>query len=775
MDFKQNEQTFTFSNDQRKIVLTVLTPEIVRVFEDHGESGDSFAIEGNKQIQTSVNVTQNNDQIELKTASLTLTVNSDLRLNVYDNHQHPLVLDYAGKRTPLDRSVNPEQEKLAASEGHDVLTNEADNRVLVIKKLASDEQFYGLGDKTGYLDKRGYEYDNWNSDVPEPHVESMRALYKSIPFLIGVKQGHPYGLFFDNTYKSHFDLGKESQDYYYYSASNGNLDYYIIGGKTLKEVITNYTYLTGRVPLPQKWMLGYQQSRWGYSVSQKDVAKIAEKLRANDLPCDVIHFDIDYMDGFRVFTWRKDSYDDPKKFIADLRKKGFRVMTIIDPGVKVDENYWVYQEGVKNGYFAKSPDGTIYVNKVWPGDAVFPDFARKEVRDWWGKNIKYLVDLGACGVWDDMNEPASFNGPLPNDVVFSDGKKESTHAKIHNVYGHCMAKATYEGLKKDTGKRPYVITRACYAGTQKYSTIWTGDNQSLWPHLQMMIPQLCNLGMSGFSFAGTDIGGFGADCTAELLTRWIEAAVFSPLFRNHAAAGTRAQEPWAFGEPTLSIYRKYLKLRYHLISYLYDRFYYESKTGLPVMRPLVLNYPADRKVQKMNDEYMVGTDLLVAPIVMEGQTSRQVYLPEGEWLDFWTGAEYCGKTTILADAPLDKLPLFIKKNTILPWDQSRDHVAVESNALMTFRLFGDRGDYVHYQDNGTDFEYENGQYNLYEVRMGADHSEIKLSHFGYEKPYAQINLEYEDKKEVYFFDPESESYQLKKQTSKIKEKAQSQD
>ncbi|GAA3631704.1 glycoside hydrolase family 31 protein [Lactobacillus hamsteri] len=762
MKFKQDNQSFIFNNDKREISLTVLTPEIIRFFEDHGEANPSFAIEGDKQIKTDVSVKNDDNKITLKTSALKVLVDKDLHVDVYDRMGHPLVLDYKEKRKLLDRGINPEQEKLAASEGHNVNDGLEQDKILVIKKMATDEQFYGLGDKTGFLDKRGYEYDNWNTDNPDPQVESFKALYKSIPFLIGVKEGHPYGLFFDDSYKNHIDLGKESQKYYYYSAKDGNLDYYIIGGKTLKEVITNYTYLTGRVPLPQKWMLGYQQSRWGYSVSQKEVSRIADSLRDNDLPCDVLHFDIDYMDGYRVFTWRKDTYEDPKKFIAELRDKGFRVMPIIDPGVKVDENYWVYQEGIKNGYFAKSPDGTVYVNKVWPGDAVYPDFARKEVQDWWGKNIKFLVDLGTCGVWNDMNEPASFNGPLPDDVVFSDGEKASTHAKIHNVYGHNMAKATYNGLKKLSGKRPYVITRAAYAGTQKYSTVWTGDNQSLWTHIQMMIPQLCNLGLSGFAFAGTDIGGFGADCTPELLTRWIEAAIFSPLLRNHAAVGTRSQEPWAFGEPTLSIYRKYLKLRYHLISYLYDRFYHESKTGLPVMRPLVLNYPNDKHVRKMNDEYMVGSDLLVAPILMEGQTARQVYLPKGEWLNFWTNAEYTGENTILANAPLDTLPLFIKKNTILPWDKERDHVDPDDHDLMTFRLFGDHGNYIHYQDNGVDFDYENGKYNLYEVKITDQTFSVDISHFGYDKPYKRIDLISDQRKQSFVFDEKENKYQVMK-------------
>lgn len=757
MKFSQNGQLFELESGKRKLKLDVLTPEIIRVFE---EDSNSYAIDGDKRIKTDVKTEETNDGLIISTSILKLKIDQDLHVDVYDNKKHPLVLDYRGKRIKLDRGINPEQEKLAASEGHK-LSDEDDYPVLAVKQLAEDEQFYGLGDKTGFLNKRGYEYDNWNTDNPEPQVESFKTLYKSIPFLIGVKDGYPYGLFFDNTYKSHFDLGKESSSYYFYGAKDGQLNYYIIGGKTLKEIVTNYTYLTGRVPLPQKWMLGYQQSRWCYSVSEDEVRRIADSLRSNDLPCDVLHFDIDYMDGFRVFTWRKDTYQDPKSFIKELADKGFRVMPIIDPGVKVDKDYWVYKEGLEKGYFAKSPDGTVYVNEVWPGDAVYPDFGRKEVRDWWSKNVKFLVDLGTCGVWNDMNEPASFKGPFPDDVVFYDEDQKANHSKMHNVYGHNMARATYKGLKKLTNKRPYVITRAAYSGSQKYTTVWTGDNQSLWTHIQMMVPQLCNLGLSGFAFAGTDIGGFGADCTPELLSRWIEAGIFSPLLRNHAAVGTRAQEPWAFGEPTLSIYRKYLKLRYHLISYLYDRFYHESKTGLPVMRPLILNYPHDKNVQYMNDEYMIGNDLLVAPVLMEGQTTRQVYLPEGNWLDFWTGAEYTGQNTILVKAELADLPLFIKKNTILPWDQDASHVELKKHDLMTFRLFGDHSSYVHYQDDGESFAYEDGEANLYEVKMLKNEWRIELKQLGYKFPYKQIDLVSNSKKQSFVFDETSQSYVVK--------------
>lgn len=576
--------------------------------------------------------------------------------------------------------------------------------------------------------------------------------------MLGLKNGHPYGLFFDNPYRSHFDLGKENVNYYFYSAVAGNLDYYIIGGSHLRDIVTNYTYLTGRVPLPQKWVLGYQQSRWGYSVSPEKVQEIATKLRENDLPCDVIHFDIDYMDGYRVFTWNKEKFTDPQVFVSKLRDQGFRVMPIIDPGVKQDKKYKIYKEGIKKGYFVKNPDGTVYVNKVWPGDAVFPDFGREEVQQWWADNCKYLVDTGTAGIWDDMNEPASFEGEIPDNIVFSDGKCPSTHKKLHNVYGHNMAKATYNGLKKYSHKRPYVITRAAYAGTQKYSTVWTGDNQSLWPHLQMMIPQLCNLGLSGFTFAGTDIGGFGADATAEMLTRWIEAALFSPLYRNHASMGTRAQEPWVFGEPTLSIYRKYLKLRYRFIPFLYDLCYKETKNGLGIMRPLVLNYDQDPAVRTMNDEYMVGDELLVAPVVQEGQNTRAVYLPAGEWIDFWNGVEYAGKRTILVEAPIDKLPLFVKKNTIIPWGPEVSHISDEPNETMTFRLYGQHASYTHYQDNGLDFAYQSGEYNLYQIKASQNEVTIDMPHNGYDKNYRKIFVELNDQKLTFEFDPQKQTY-----------------
>lgn len=759
--YQQQQQTVTFAYSQGAFQLTVLTPTIIRVFSNRGESGYSYAITGDKQQSTPFTLTTKDNHYELRTSALTVSLDVERHIDVYDAQGTPLVTDYRGERHLLDKGVDKVHQKLVEAEGHSATTQAAHDAdyFQVVKNLASDEQLYGLGDKTGYLNKRGFEYDNWNIDYPDPQLEILPNIYKSIPVMLGLKNGHPYGLFFDNPYKSHLDLGKEDPHYYVYSAVAGNLDYYILGGHTLKDIVTAYTYLTGRTPLPQKWTLGYQQSRWGYSASQTEVQAVADNLKKYDLPCDAIHFDVDYMNGYRVFTWDHTEYADPQKFIARLKARGIKVVPIIDPGVKQDPDYPVYTTGVAQNYFVKTPTDEVYINKVWPGDSAFPDFGRPAVRQWWANNTKFLTDLGVAGIWNDMNEPASFDGEIPENTVFYDQDQPATHRKMHNVYGHNMAQATYEGLKQHQGKRPFVITRAAYAGTQKYATVWTGDNRSMWPHLQMMIPQLCNLGLSGFSFVGTDIGGFASDTSPELLTRWIEAAIFSPLLRNHAAMGTRRQEPWAFGEPTLSIYRKYLKLRYRFIPYLYDLFAQESHTGLPIMRPLVLNYPTDHRVQNLDDEFMVGDQILVAPIVQKSKRQRLVYLPAGEWVDFWNHQTYTGQQDIVVQAPLDKLPLFIKRQTLLPWGPAVDHIAETPDTSMTFQLFGDHGTYDHYQDNGSNFDYQNGQYNCYHLSVDPHQVSVTLTHHGFSAVYQTIHLALNDRVVTFTYDAQTTSYQ----------------
>ena len=725
----QNVAEITFA-DHTRLALQVFSDTIIRVCPIDALANPSYAVVVKPQ-PTHFTVQVEAGVAAISTAALHVKVYPDHHMDVYDQNDRPLIMDYRGQRQPLNRDLAADETSLLEEEGH--AGHEAVNAaaaLTLIKQLDPDEVFYGLGDKTGFMNKRGYEYENWNTDDPAPQMENFTRLYKSIPVLYGLRQGRPYGLFFDNPYRSHVDLGKESPDYYAYSVVHGPLNYYIIGGHRLADVVANYAHLTGTVPLPQRWTLGYQHSRYGYQ-DAPEINQIADDFRRHDLPCDALYFDIDYMHGYRVFTWDPARYPDPEMLITQLHKKGFKAVTIIDPGVKREPGYPIYDDGKKHQVFVKTPAGKDYVNRVWPGHTVYPDFGSAKTRQWWGQCHTALTQIGVDGIWNDMNEPAAFDGPIPDDTVFSDNDKKSTHAKMHNLYGHNMSHATYAGLKEQTGRRPFVITRAAYAGTQRYATVWTGDNHSLWAHLQMMIPQLCNLSMSGFSFAGTDLGGFGSDTTPELLTRWIEAGLFSPLFRNHSALGTRRQEPWLFGESTLAIYRKYLKLRYRFIPYLYDLFALAQSTGRPVMRPLVYDFDQDRQVYDIDDEYLIGDALLAAPVVTKGKTSRLVYLPAGQWIDFWTGAVIAGGQEIQTAAPLDTLPLYGQAGTMIPWGPAHDFITDEPDRAMSFKVFGDAASYDHYQDNGYDFAYQKGEFNQYHITFAQGKAAVTLTKAGY--------------------------------------------
>ena len=606
--------------------------------------------------------------------------------------------------------------------------------------------FYGLGERTGSLNKKGYHYRNWNTDDPTPHGETYAQLYKSIPFLIAIKNNEASGIFFDNHFESHFDMGKENSNYYYFGAKDGNLDYYFIYGPEVSEVVNEYTNLTGKTPLPQLWTLGYQQCRWSYAPEQRAL-EIAKTFREKNIPCDTIYLDIDYMDDFRVFTWDNKKFKNPKAFTDELKSMGFKVVTIIDPGVKVDKGYKIYDEGLKNGYFATDKDGMVYKNTVWPGDSVFPDFMNSQVRKWWGNNQKIMFNLGIAGIWNDMNEPASFNGPLPEDIVFNNDGTLVTHKEIHNVYGHMMDKATYEGIKEATNKRPFVVTRACYAGTQKYSTVWTGDNQSTWEHLRMSLPMLMNIGLSGMAFCGTDVGGFGFDCTGELLSRWMQVGTFTPLFRNHSTIGSREQEPWAFDEITEEINKKYIKLRYKFIPYLYDMMHKCEKSGAPIIRPLLYNYQNDKKTYEINDEFMFGDNVLVSPVVEQGARQKLVYLPKGNsWIDYWTGEEFEGGQYIIKDAPLDICPIYIKTMSIISNGEDVNYIGEKDTECLNLSIYlcdkKGEGKYIAYNDDGESFDYKNGRFNEYEFIFDLnDNLNIKMNkNIGYENKYKSIEF-----------------------------------
>ncbi len=739
LTYEVSDNRVIISYEKRKVIVEIITEEIIRVLvpcwmEDY----TSVAIEGNPCIPCDFEVSKEEDKLKITTAFVNFVLSDDFRFEFTDRYGDDILTSYSKTRVLKD-TISEKSLGLLEAEGHDISGFKIkDYPVQQLFSLKKAERFYGLGDKTGFLNKRGYAYENWNSDIPQIHHENMPALYKSIPFVIGKGSGYVYGLFFDNTFHSYMDFGKENEEYFFYGADNGNLDFYFMSGETISDIVEHYTYLTGRAPLPQLWTLGYHQCRWGYE-NEDDIRTVAKQMRAHRIPCESVQYDIDYMDGFRVFTWNSKEYGKPGELIKELKEDGFKGVCIIDPGVKKDKGYSVYDQGIDKDYFAHDASGDIYVNEVWPGDAVYPDFGREDVRNWWADNHKFLTDIGIQGIWNDMNEPASFKGPLPLDVKFHIEDRLTDHSEVHNVYGHFMSMATYNGMKELTGKRPLVITRAAFAGTQKYSAVWTGDNQSVWSHLQMLIPQLCNLGMSGFTIAGTDIGGFGGDTNPELLIRWIEAASFCTFFRNHCAKGQKNQEPWQFGETVVDIYRKYVNLHYRFLPYIYDLLFESQITGLPVMRPLVLHYEDDENTFNLNNEFLVGENMLVAPVVEQGATKRMVYLPVGTWFNYWDGTKYQGGGHIIVDAPIDTLPIFIKEGSIIPMYEEVQYVGEKPYDTLELLVAGESAWCSHYQDNGEDFEYLDGEYNLYSFTYENNNLDIDMLHKGYEK-YKDIKI-----------------------------------
>ncbi len=739
ISFEKNDGGVIVHFSEQDANISVINDKIIRTFVNfENKITPSKAVVGNA-LPTEWTAELSDGALVIKTKAVTLKVYDDLRCEYYAADGRVLCRDYEGKRTPIVRNSETKKEILAM-EGHKLDDDGGEYAYRIIKKTEGGEAFYGLGDKLCGINRYGYEWDMWNTDDCNTHTEWYRRLYKSIPFCIVSRKDAVYGLFFDNTCWSHFDTCKESDDYFYYCAKGGNLDLYFIYGDEMPEVLMGYTYLTGTTPLPQKWTLGYHQSRWGY-ISEKDVRTVAENMRKYGIPCDVIHLDIDYMEGYRVFTFNEKHFSKIKQLTADMAKQGIKIVTIIDPGVKIDEDYYVYRECMEKGYYGKTPEGDKYVNVVWPGECIFPDFGSSETREWWADKHKVLTDAGVRGVWNDMNEPFGTRGEFPMNTVFHDEDIVSDYAHIHNVYGHNESRATYEGLKKHDGKRPFVITRAAYAGSQRYALGWTGDNQSIWYHLQMAIPQLCSLSLSGMGYVGTDIGGFFKDTTKELLVRWTQFGAFSPFMRNHFQAQSRVQEPWQFDEQTMVLCRDAIKFRYKILPYIYDLFYAQENTGMPVIRPLVLHYEHDEVARECNGEFLVGENMLVAPVVDQGAVVKPVYFPGGVWYDYHTGERHEGKKWILRDAPIDVCPLYVKAGTVLPvWEEQNYVGEKDTDKVLRLEVFPGEGSIDHIQDNGEDFAYRDGEYNLYRVELMDKQVKITLVHSGYDKKYDRVTV-----------------------------------
>jgi len=576
--------------------------------------------------------------------------------------------------------------------------------------MPPDAHYYGFGEKNLGLDKRGTRMTMWNMDIyadgvnrqVNPHSAYADPLYSSINFFIQHNPaGGTQGIFVHTPRKTHFDLGMDNNRTLGICVEDDTLDLFIIDGPRFENVISRYTLLTGRMKLPPLWTLGYHQCRWSYG-TEPEVRDIARKLREHKIPCDAVWIDIEYMDKYKTFTVDPSGFPDMKALTDDLRRDGFKVVTNIDPGFADDENWNIRNEGIENNYFVMK-DNEPYRGKAWPGDSLFPDFRDPEVRNWFGELVcAFASENGIDGIWFDMNEPADGKDQWSNPV----------HLAFGNLFGHMELIAASDAWDKHhPGQRKFFLTRSGCAGTQRYAALWTGDNMSRWEHLEMSVPMLCNLGLSGMPFVGADIGGFGLHCDGELLARWTQCGAFTPFFRNHTSINTTAQEPWAFSGEVLDICRDYIELRYRLLPYIYSAFHHAVETGAPIMRPMIYEFPGDARFASESKQYMFGDHFLVAPVSFQGVARKRIRLPEGNWVDFHTGEIHAGNSELWERPSLGRLPLFVRGGAPVPLWRLCDSVDRHDPGFLRIECYpGGEAGTLLYEDDGDSLDYEQGDY-----------------------------------------------------------------
>jgi alpha-glucosidase len=613
------------------------------------------------------------------------------------------------------------------------------------KALQEGEHFIGLGEKTGNLDRRGESHTNWNTDN-WAYSTTDDEIYSSFPFYVGVHHDLAYGIYFDNSYRSHFNFGASNDRFSSFGADAGEMDYYFIFRSDIRGIIEEYTWLTGRMPMPPVWSLGFQQCRWSY-YPDNEVITTARTFREKKIPLDVIYLDIHYMDAYKIFTWHPQRFPDPEKMLGQLADMGIHTTVIVDPGIKIENGYHAFEEGVKNDLFIKFPDGKNYAAQVWPGWCHFPDYTKPAARKWWGNSFNQLVSQGIDGFWNDMNEIASWGeGATPGMIRLDWDGRGANYRQGKNLYGMLMSRSTYEGTRSLMGnRRPLVLTRAACSGAQRYTAIWTGDNVASEEHMMLGCRLVNSLGISGMAFAGVDVGGFAQESTASLFARWISIGAFTPFFRVHKAYNQHTSEPWTYGEDVETIARNYITLRYRLLPYLYSAFYEAHTTGLPVNRSLVISHSSDSKCwqSEFQHQYFFGPSLLVAPVESH-QKFTKVYLPAGTWYDFFTGQQYDGDQEVIVESPLEKLPVFAAGGAIIPMQSPVQSTSEKpSDTLFVHLYFGNhKTNYILYEDDGHTYNYEKGAYSLREFFFDPEQRQfvIRASEGDYPGIFSKIRL-----------------------------------
>ena len=577
---------------------------------------------------------------------------------------------------------------------------------------------YGLGEAEGGLRRNFDRIFFWNTDNPTGMLRKGRQMYQSHPWILGVrKDGSAFGIIADNTWRSHVS----TKGRIYFVSKGPAFRVVVIEKDSPEEVVKTLARLTGKMELPPLWALGYHQCRYSY-YPQERAAALADTIRARKIPCDVIWMDIHYMDQFKIFTFHPERFSNPKALNGYLHKNNFKTVYMIDPGVKAEEGYSVYDQGLKGDYFVKDETGGDFAGKVWPGDCHFPDFTMPQTRRWWSGLYKDFMAQGVDGVWNDMNEPSvfvDFGGTMPPTNVHRGGNgiPEGSHLRYHNIYGYYMVKASREGiLAANPDKRPFVLSRANFLGGQRYAAMWTGDNYSDYASMKASVPMCLNMGLSGQPISGPDIGGFMRDCTPELLRHWTASGVYFPFVRNHSCEGTAQQEPWAFDTRTEDVCRRAIERRYRLLPYYYTLFEEASRTGLPIMRPVFWADFKDTDLREEQQAFLVGKDLLVIP-----RWSESPSLPKGNWelFDLENGLDD-GYQSYLALRPGAAIPVIDVIQSTKDYSTKRLSIIVNPDE-------DGEAEGTLYDDAGDGFGYQNGKFARYEFKTEAIDGVLTLS------------------------------------------------
>ncbi|MBW4361033.1 DUF4968 domain-containing protein [Flavobacterium sp. NAS39] len=695
-----NKVIFNCENNA-KVLLQFCSGQVIKVWistdGNFKRNNQSFAVI-NEDLGWlgNVNVNEETTAYEIFTEQLRIRVNKKpFKLQVFDKYQKLLFGDYNEKGFVKN-----------------------DKHIASYKTLKSDEQFFGLGEKSGTLNRRGKSYKMWNSDQPCYGVNED-PLYKSIPFFMSTNH---YGIFFDNTYKTEFKFGSESNEYYSFEAPAGEMIYYFMYGNDYKQIIQNYIALTGNPIMPPKWALGFSQCRGNYT-SETQAREIAAEFRKRKIPCDIIYQDIGWVEGLQDFDWKKSNYQNPKQMVKELGDQGFKMIISQDPVIsQTNKKQW--EEANSKGYFAKDIRSGKSYDMPWPwgGNCGVVDFTKPDVADWWGDYQQKPLNDGVRGFWTDMGEPAWSNEDATDRLSMK--HYLGMHDEIHNVYGFTWDKVVTEQFyKRNPNKRIFQMTRAAYAGLQRYTFGWSGDsgngNNVLegWSQFANQIPVGLSAGMGIIPFWTSDISGYCGDikdydAMSELYVRWMQFGIFNPLSRAHHEGGN-AVEPWVFGTEAENITRTAIELKYKLFPYIYTYAREAHDTGLPLMRALFLEYPNDTETFELNGQFLFGKELLVAPVVEKGAVTKKLYLPEGEWINFNDGKSvYKGKQWITVEAALDVIPLFVKKGAIIPSMPVMQYIHEKPIYPVSFDFYPDKvgkeSSFVFYEDDGESRDYEKG-------------------------------------------------------------------